>query len=195
MRCAARKPGISRTGRNWTWEGEAPAEPAPVGAEECGSAGALPSRFIMVLLAGVVVVAIGCQQQNPHAGELADFKEVFPHQSPTPVEHPKSVLVAEGVSPLVFQVREPSVVHVMDLTRGEEIVSASVGRDQMVYVSEDSGVFAGKQKLAAGPFAPGHRYGISLDTDSGQSWQTRTEAPHPAPPPATQVAPGRDSVP
>jgi hypothetical protein len=137
------------------------------------------------LLATVATLASGCQQ-DPHKGELADFKEVFPRQSPTPVEQPKSVLVAQGLSPVVFQVQVPAVVHVLDLTNGQEIASASVNRGEIISVSEDSGAFVGKRRLAAGPFAPGHKYGITLDTDTRQSWQTRTEAPHPAPPPATQ---------
>jgi hypothetical protein len=140
------------------------------------------------VLACVMFFPIGCQQQNPHSGELADFKEVFPHRSPTDVEHPNSVMVAEGYSPVVFQVREPSTAHVIDLTTGQQIASAALGKGEMIYVSEDSGAFAGKRRLAAGPFEPGHRYGISVDVDSGQSWHNRAETanPHPVLPPATQ---------
>jgi hypothetical protein len=144
------------------------------------------SAAVPCLLVCVATLASGCQQ-DPHKGELADFKEAFPRQSPTPVEHPKTVLVAEGLSPVVFQVQQPAVVHVLDLTNGQEIASASVSRGEIISVSEDSGAFAGKRRLAAGPFAPGHKYGISLDADTRQSWQTRTEAPRPAPPPATQA--------
>jgi hypothetical protein len=141
-----------------------------------------------IAVACVAILMTGCQQQNPHSGELADFKEVFPHRSPTEVEHPKSVLVAEGYSPVVFQVREPSVAHVIDLTTGQEIASASVGKGEMVYVSEDTGAFAAKRQLLPGPFEPGHKYGISIDVDPGQSWHNRTEMPNPHPmlPPATQ---------
>ena len=145
----------------------------------------------VVLSVCLTVLSAGCQQPNPHAGDLADFKEVFPHPSPATVEHPKAVMVAEGPSPVVFQVHEPSVARVIDLTTGQEITAAALGKGEMIYVSEDTGVFAGKKKLVPGPFTPGHRYGISLDTDSGTNWQTRTESPHPAPPPATQVAPVR----
>jgi hypothetical protein len=106
---------------------------------------------------------------------LADFREVFPHPITMPVEHPKATMVAQGPSPLVFQVREPSVARVIDLTTGQEITAAALGRGEMIYVSEETGVFAGKRKLAAGPFPPGHRYGISIDSDS------ETQAPHPAP--------------
>jgi hypothetical protein len=199
MRCAAREFDL-RCNAVGAWEGAAPAEPRFASEDVFGPAGASPSHLrrsaswkactTIVLFASVAVVVVGCQQPNPHSGELADFREVFPHQSPATVEHPKSVMVAQGESPVVFQVREPSVARVMDLTSGQEITAAALGKGELIYVSEDTGVFAGGKKLVPGPFAPGHRYGISIDTDSGTSWQTRTEAPHPAPPPATQVAPG-----
>ena len=140
------------------------------------------------LLSGIAIAAVGgCHHESkPADNELTDLQEAWPHRTPPVVEHPRSVMVAEGPSPVVFQVREPSRVHVLDLTTGQEIASAMVARGEMVYVSEDSGAFAGKQRLAAGPFAPGHRYGISIDTDSTESWQTRTEILHQPPPPATQ---------
>ncbi len=123
----------------------------------------------------------GCQSATDEKAKAReDFRESWAHRTPPGVtDHPKSVLVAKGPSPLVFQMLEPGMVHIFDTTIGQEIASAPVGRGALVYVSEQSGAFASNNRLVAGPFAPGHQYGISVDVSQDESWNSRTQTPPP----------------
>lgn len=145
------------------------------------------------MFCGAGIITCGCRPNKPPLREHVELKEAWPRESVPPVPHPTSVVVAEGPAPLVFQVREPTVAHVLDMTTGLEIGSGPVGRLQLVYVSETTGAFAGKVRLVAGPLPEGHRYAISLNVGSGEQWESKIEVLPPGPPargiveqPATQ---------
>lgn len=133
----------------------------------------------------VGALALGCSQQQPAARE--DLRDVWRGSgSIGAVEHPGSVAVARGFSPLVYQVRQAGVLHVTDATSGAELASAVVQPGTIVWVDEDKGVFAGKQKLRPGPLADGHAYLMSMDVNNADEWKAGVQVPRPAPPPPTQ---------
>jgi hypothetical protein len=96
------------------------------------------------------------------------------------------VTVARGFSPLVYQVQRAGRLHVSDATSGGELASAVVQPGTIVWVDEDKGVFAGKQKLRPGKLPGGHEYLMSLDVETADEWRAGVQAPRPAPPPATE---------
>jgi hypothetical protein len=123
--------------------------------------------------AGVALVGAGChtgQSESEKAKAREDFQEAWAHRTPEEASHPKSMLVAQGRSPLVYQVREACTVHITDTTTGAEIVTAAGKKDGMVYVSEETGAFVNGNRVVRGPFAPGHRYAISIDTPQDEGW-------------------------
>ena len=143
------------------------------------------TRAIVLLVGGVATAAAGCHPKPKP--EDVELKEAWPRLSVQPVPHPTSVVVAEGPAPLVFQVREPTIAHVLDMTTGLEIGSAPVGRLQLVYVSETTGAFAGKIRVVAGPLPEGHRYAISVNVGSGEQWESKIEVLPPGPPASGRI--------
>src|SRR5882724_3798942 len=90
----------------------------------------------------VALAAAGCQSTSPEKKAREDLVDAWARHAPGDVQHPGTVLVAQGRSPVVFQVQEPVTVHIMDTTVGKEIATASAARGSLVYVSEDTGAFA-----------------------------------------------------
>ncbi len=133
--------------------------------------------------AGAAVMTAGChsgQSEKDKAKE--DFREAWSHRTPPEdASHPKSVVVAQGPSPLVYQVNEPCTVHIVDTTTGAEITSAEVKRQGMVYLSEQTGAFVNGNRIVPGPFSPGHRYAISVDVGQEQSWSVQKKEAVPPP--------------
>ena len=140
------------------------------------------TRAIVGLICGAAIVAGGCRTDKPQTPEQAALKEAWPRESVQPVQHPTSVVVAEGPAPLVFQVREPTIAHILDMTSGLEIGSGPARRLELVYVSEKTGAFAGKVRLVAGPLPEGHRYAISVNVGSGAKWESKIKVLRRGPP-------------
>lgn len=122
------------------------------------------------------LVGTACQPKPADRQAREDLRDAWARKTPGDLQHPGAVLVAQGRSPLVFQVQEPAVVHITDTTVGKEIASATAGRGSLVYVSEDTGAFANGQRLVAGPFVAGHTYAISVDVEQDQAWSSRKQA-------------------
>ena len=137
-------------------------------------------------VAGACVAAAGChsgQSESEKEKAKEDFREAWAHRAPPPeASHPKSVVVAQGPSPLVYQVQEPCTVHIIDATTGIELVTTAAGRQALVYVSEETGAFVSGHRLAPGPFSPGHHYAISVEVGQEDSWHSRVGTV-PVPPP------------
>jgi hypothetical protein len=125
-------------------------------------------------VAGACVAAAGChsgQSESEKEKAKEDFREAWAHRAPPPeASHPKSVVVAQGPSPLVYQVQEPCTVHVVDTTTGAEIATAAARKLGMVYVSEETGAFVNGERVVPGPFNHGHRYSISVDMPHDETW-------------------------
>lgn len=136
--------------------------------------------------------AAGCHSgQNEKEKAREDFREAWAHRTPPEaMQQPKAVIVAQGPSPLVYQVLEPCTVHIIDATTGAEIATAAAKKQGLVYVSEETGAFVNGDRVAPGPFNRGHRYAISVEVAQEQSWssQRRIES---APKAATSQPGGR----
>ena len=136
-----------------------------------------------------VASAAGCHSAPAPADKQArqDLRDAWARRTPGDLQHPTSVTVAQGRSPVVYQVQEPVVVHITDTTAGKEIATASAARGSLVYVSEDTGAFANGRRLVAGPFVAGHDYAISVDVEQDQPWTSqRNVATRPTLLPATR---------
>ena len=140
--------------------------------------------------AGIGATA-GCHSgQSEKEKAQEDFREAWAHQSPSGnTSHPRSVVVAQGPSPLVYQVQEPCTVRIADTTTGAEIVTAAAKKLGMVYVSEETGAFVNGNRIVPGPFNRGHRYSISVELPDEEKWGSyvRTQ-----PPPAASQPGGRE---
>ena len=127
----------------------------------------------------LLMIAGGCgptvSQQRAQRQE--DFRDAFVHRdvdsASHELSHPKNVLVAQGYSPVVFDVREASTVHVMDLTSGVEIASTAAGKEEYVSVNEQNGVLVGNRRVVAGPLPKGHEFGILLDVAGDESFKSK----------------------
>jgi len=134
--------------------------------------------------AGIALLA-GCHSEQADREQQAkeDLRDAWVRQTPSAdASHPKSTVVAQGPSPLVYQALEPCTVHIVDTTTGAEIATAVAKKQGLVYVSEETGAFVNGNRVVPGPFRPGHRYAISIDFSQEDSWGTyiRTQPP-PAP--------------
>ena len=118
--------------------------------------------------------AAGCRTERADKEQAKEeFREAWARPTPEgALEHPKTVVVARGVSPLVFQVQEPCRVHIVDTTTGAELASAEAGKLGLVYVSEEKGAFVSGKRVSAGPLPPGHAYAISVDVEQGESFKS-----------------------
>lgn len=135
----------------------------------------------------LLALLLGCQQQPKVDRE--EMRDVWQHPGAGgAVAHPNSVILAQGPSPVVYQVQQSGTVHIMDTTNGIELAAVTVPAGTIVWIEEDKGVFANKQKLRPGPLPGGHQYSISLDVEAADAWRTGVEAPKPAPPAASQPA-------
>lgn len=139
----------------------------------------------------LVALLLGCQQQQKQKVDREDLRDVWNHPGAGgAVVHPNSVTVAQGPSPLLYQVQQSGTLHVTDTTNGNELATTIVQPGTIVWIDEDKGVFANKEKLRPGPLPGGHQYSISFDVEAADAWQTGVEAPKPAPPAASQPANG-----
>jgi len=155
-----------------------------------GNAGWKPApQWIALASATCAPLLIGCSQPAREPQYSAQDKQLFwrPDQSTPAVSHPDSVLLAKGPAPLVYQVQQPGDVTVTDLTSGKQLARASVRPGTIVWVDQDHGVSAGEDHLRPGPLPDGHTYGISVATDTTDSWRTGAGVVRPprqqAPPP------------
>jgi hypothetical protein len=98
-------------------------------------------------------------------------------------------VVAEGLPPVLYNLKRGDRVRVIDVTAEKELASAIADGPVIVNVQQ-TGVFIGDQRFRAGPMAMDHQYRILLDVGPDQPWRTSVEiAPireplttHPAPP-------------
>ena len=137
--------------------------------------------------AGVALVGAGChtgQSESEKAKAREDFQEAWAHRTPEEASHPKSMVVAQGRAPLVYQAPADCTVHIYDTTTGNEIATAAAKNDGLIYVSEQTGAFVNGKRVVPGPLAPGHRYSISVDTPHDEDWDSYVRRQ--APPPASQ---------
>jgi hypothetical protein len=145
------------------------------------------SSVIIQLLAATAL--LGCQQRPQVDRE--EMREVWQHPGAGgAVAHPNSVIVAQGASPLLYQVQQAGTLHVTDTTNGSELATTVVQPGTIVWIDQDKGIFANKQKLRPGQLPGGHQYSISFDLETADAWRTGVEAPRPAPPAASQPANG-----
>ena len=140
-------------------------------------------------LCGTAALLAGCTQQPRQTTTREEMREVWQHPGSTgTVAHPSSVTVAQGPSPLVYQFQQAGRLHVSDSTTGAELATELVEPGTIVWVDEDKGIFANKQKLRPGPLPGGHPYSMSLDIEAADDWRAGVQAPRPAPLPATRPA-------
>ena len=123
----------------------------------------------------------GCQPEQKH-DYAADFRDSWQSPASAGVEHPRSLAVAQGSSPLFYRGQQAGILHITDVTTGTELASTPVGSGSIVWVNEATGVFADSQKLRAGPLPGGHTYSMTLELDPSSTWRSRVEAPRPAKP-------------
>ena len=151
-------------------------------------------HLLMLICASMVTAASGCvpsAEEQQRAQLRQDFRESFAHHDPTSggtqaVSHPQRIVVAQGRSPVVFDVRVPAMVHIFDLTAGAEIASAEAGRDQWVSVNQDKGVVVGGRRVLEGPLPEGHEFAIQLETANDDSFQSQGGINAAPPPPPTR---------
>ena len=151
----------------------------------------MPCAFVILAICLSVTsmtLAAGCQQQTFSDQEKADIRGSWNPGSTPAVAHPQSAMLIEGPAPLLYQAREPGTIHVTDSASGARLATATVQRGTVIRIDSEDGIFIGEQKAKAGPLTAGRRYGIVLDVDASGDWQSRIEAPKPAPPPATRPA-------
>jgi hypothetical protein len=151
----------------------------------------VPCAFVILatcLSVTSMALAAGCQQQTFSDQEKADIRASWNPGAQPAVAHPQSAVLIEGPAPLLYQAREPGTIHVTDSASGARLVTAAVQRGTVIRIDSEDGIFVGEQKLKAGPLTTGRRYGIVLDVDASGDWQSRIEAPKPAPPPPTRPA-------
>lgn len=122
--------------------------------------------------------ATGCQS-GAKTDERADFRDAWQRPASGAIARPQSVVVAQGPSPLVFQARQSGMIHVTDLTSGQELASGPVTPGTLVWVNEDKGVFVNDGRIRPGPLPAGHSYGIVIDIDQDNSWRSGVQAPRP----------------
>lgn len=143
---------------------------------------------ICVAAASAALVAGCAPQQTFSDREKADIRDSWnPGTSPA-VVHPQSAVLIEGPAPLLYQARETGTIHVTDSSSGARLATATIERGTVIRIDSEDGIYVGEQRLRAGPLTPGQRYGIVLDLNQGTEWQSRIEAPKPAPPPSTRPA-------
>lgn len=155
----------------------------------------MPCAFVILatcLSVTSMALAAGCQQPTFSDQEKADIHDSWNPGASAVVAHPQSATLIEGPAPLLYQAREPGTIHVTDSASGARLATASVQRGTVIRVDSEDGIFIGEQKLKPGPLTAGRRYGIVLDVDASTDWQSRIEAPKPAPPPATRPASERN---
>lgn len=134
-------------------------------------------------------VMAGCQQQPQgfSEAEKADIRDSWYPKSQQ-VVHPGSTELTEGTAPLIYQVPQAGTLQVTDSATGMPIAIAAVNHGTIIRIDAEKGIYAGSRQLRPGPLEPGRRYGIVLAVPQANDWQSRVEAPHPAPPPATHPA-------
>ena len=148
----------------------------------------VPSILKPSLAGLLLLVAMGCQQQQGFSeAEKADIRDSWYPKSQQ-VDHPGSTEVAEGTAPLIYQVPAAGNVQVTETGTGVPLAMASVSHGTIIRIDQEKGIFAGSRQLRLGPLEPGKHYGILLAVPHANEWQSRVEAPHPAPPPATRPA-------
>jgi hypothetical protein len=137
----------------------------------------------------LLLVAVGCQQQQSgfSEAEKADIRDSWFPKSQQVIQ-PGSTELAEGAAPLVYQVPQAGNLQVTDAATGQPLAVAAVNHGTIVRIDAKKGIYAGSRQLRPGPLEPGMRYGILLAVPQTNDWQSRVEAPHPAPPPATRPA-------
>ncbi|HEY2584148.1 MAG TPA: hypothetical protein VGI81_00115 [Tepidisphaeraceae bacterium] len=137
----------------------------------------------------LLLVAMGCQQQHQgfSEAEKADIRDSWYPKSQQVIQ-PGSTEVAEGAAPLIYQVPTAGNVQVTDTATGQPLAIASVPHGTIIRIDQEKGIYAGSRQLRPGPLEPGQRYGIQLAVPHTNEWQSRVEAPRPAPPPATRPA-------
>lgn len=149
------------------------------------------ASFILLfwLLGASGALAAGCQQQPVMSEqEKADIRDSLTQRPTQTVVQPKSAVLIEGPAPLLYMAQEAGTLHITDAGTGAWLATANVSRGTVVRVDPDSGVYVGEQLLRPGPLAAGHRFSVVMDLNPQTQWQSRIEAPRPAPPPATKPA-------
>lgn len=155
-----------------------------------------PSNPVAAFVGLLLLGAIGCQQQQPgfSEAEKADIRDSWYPKSQQVIQ-PGSTELAEGAAPMIYQVPAAGNVQVIDAGTGQPLAMAAVTHGTIIRIDPEKGIYAGSRQLRRGPLEPGMHYGILLSVPQTNQWQSRVEAPHPAPPPATRPANERDSGP
>ncbi len=109
-----------------------------------------------------------------------------PHYQP--VKHPGAIVVAEGLLPVLYNLKRGDRVRVIDVTADKELASATAEGPVIVTVQQ-TGVFIGDQRFRAGPMAVDHQYRIVLDVGPDQPWRSSVQIAPVREPLATQPAP------
>ncbi len=143
--------------------------------------------------AAMAGLMVGCAQ---HAARPSSADDGLPPQDPTTiwnsphfegVNHPTTVVAAEGPPPLFYNLKRGDRVRVVDSTTGKELASAIAAGPAIVNV-QTSGVFIGEQRFHAGGIAADHMYQVLLDVAPEQSWRTGVQVAPVRPPAMTRPA-------
>lgn len=147
------------------------------------------ARYRIIALLLVPPIA-GCQQQQTMSQqEKADIRDALSQRSSqAAVVQPKSAALIEGPAPLLYMTRESGTIHITDSVSGAWLATADVARGTVIRIDPDHGVYVGERLLHPGPLPADHRFSVVMDINGQMQWQTRLEAPKPAPPPATRPA-------
>lgn len=148
-----------------------------------------PVILLFCMASASSALAAGCQpQQTMSEQEKADIRDSLTARSSQAVVQPKSAVLIEGPAPLLYMTRESGTIHITDSGSGAWLATVSVERGTVIRVDSGSGVYVGERLVHPGPLPADHRYGVVMDMNSQMEWQSRLEAPKPAPPPATRPA-------
>jgi hypothetical protein len=113
----------------------------------------------------------GCKGGNkqPAPGEVAQVPKPQETWSEEPMSTPAQPVmpVKQGGAPLAYMVESASMVRVMDMTNGQELLRLPVQSRTLVSVDSSAGVRVGTATMKLGPLPAGHTFGIFLE--SGQS--------------------------
>lgn len=146
------------------------------------------SVILLICLCGASpALAAGCQRQTFSEQEKADIRESWHPGSSPQVAHPQSAVLAQGPAPLLYRAEESGTIRVTD-SAGAALASAAVNRGSIVRLDPETGIFVDERRLRPGPLPQGRQFNIVMDLQAGNQWQSRIEAPKPAPPPATRPA-------
>jgi hypothetical protein len=135
-----------------------------------------------------VLFLVGCgsatpSDTEPHRmtdAERQAFREAWGSAAdPGAISHPQSVPIASGPAPLAYITDHACTVWITD-NAGHQWGPVAVPARTVVRVADETGVAAGKIRLASGPLAEGRIYTINLGVPEERAWRNGRMGGQPA---------------